>query len=256
MAARLYSIPGSHPSTTGRLLLERKRIPYRRVDLIPGISHLILRLLRFPGSTVPSLEIEGRRITGSREISRELDRMYPEPPLFPADPDAREAVEEAERWGDEVLQDLPRRIAWACMRRQPAAMMTYAEGARLGVPPALAARTAPLVARGSARYNRASDEAVRADLAALPAMLDRVDTLIADGVLGGEQPNAADFQIAASLRLLMTLGDLRPAVEARPGGALAKRLVPDFPGHVGPVLPAAWLEPLRAAAATAGARPT
>jgi hypothetical protein len=45
----------------------------------------------------------------------------------------------------------------------------------------------------------------------------------------------------------MTLDDLRSAIDGRPAGEMALRVVPDFPGHAGPILPAAWLEPLRAA---------
>ena len=48
-------------------------------------------------------------------------------------------------------------------------------------------------------------------------------------MLNGEQLNAADFQIAPSLGLAMTLDDLRPAIENRPAGALAKRVVPELP---------------------------
>jgi glutathione S-transferase len=95
--------------------------------------------------------------------------------------------------------------------------------------------------------NNADDEMVRAALAALPGQLQRVDDWIAEGVLGADPPNAADLQIAASLRLAMTLDDLRPALEDRPAGQLALHTVPDFPGHAPPVLPPAWLEPLRAA---------
>ena len=87
-----------------RRMLERKGIPYKRVDLMPVISRGALRAMRFPSNTVPSLKIDGRKLTGSREIARELDRIKPEPPLYPPDPDQRAAVEEAERWGDEVLQ--------------------------------------------------------------------------------------------------------------------------------------------------------
>jgi hypothetical protein len=97
--------------------------------------------------------------------------------------------------------------------------------------------------------NSADDETVRADLAALPAHLDKVDSWIAEGVLGADPPNAADFQIAASLRLAMTMDDLRPAIEERPAGGLALRLIPDFPGRAAPVLPPEWLAPLRQAAA-------
>jgi hypothetical protein len=46
----------------------------------------------------------------------------------------------------------------------------------------------------------------------------------------------------------MTLDDLRPAIASRPAGQLAERIDPDFPGRAPAILPAAWLEPLRAAA--------
>ena len=90
---------------------------------------------------------------------------------------------------------------------------------------------------------------MQADLAALPGMLDRVDGWIAEGVLGSEEPNAADFQIATSVRLLLTMEDLRPAIEDRPCAALARRVVPEFPGHIGPIFPREWLEPLTRASA-------
>lgn len=248
VAAKLYVIPGSHPSMAGRMMLERKRLPYKRRDLTPVVSHAVLKLLRFPGATVPSLQIEGRRLTGTRMISQELDRMYPEPPLFPAEPEQREAVEEAEQWGDEVLQPLPRRISWAVLTRAPKSMVSFTKGARLGLPPAMVGLSAPIIARWAARFNKVSDETIRADIAALPAAFDRVDRYIADGVIGGEEPNAADFQIASSLRLLMCMEDFRPALETRPAGELAMALIPDFPGQVPAVLPSEWLEPLRGAA--------
>jgi glutathione S-transferase len=63
-------------------------------------------------------------------------------------------------------------------------------------------------------------------------------------VIGGAEPNVADYQIAPSLRLMMTMDDLRPAIENRPAGKLAKRVVPEFPGHAPAILPQDWLEPL------------
>ena len=245
--ATLYVIPGSHPAMVARRMLELKGIPYKRVDLMPVISRGALRALRFPSNTVPSLKIGERKLTGSREIGRELDRIRPEPPLYPADPDQRAAVEDAERWGDEVLQAPVRRILWNVLKRDREPLRSYAEGAKLGVPIGLAIRTAAPIVAAAARMNAADDETVRADLAALPGQLQRVDDWIAEGVLGGDPLNAADLQIAASLRLAMTVDDLRPALEERPAGQLALRAVPDFPGHAPPVLPPAWLEPLRAA---------
>jgi glutathione S-transferase len=248
VGATLYVIPGSHPSMTARLMLEHKGIEYRRVDLIPVISKAVLRILGFRGITVPALKLDGQRIQGSSRIARELERLRPEPPLFPGDPEQRTVVQEAERWGDEVLQGSTRRMLWNAVRRDRSSIGTYAQGARLGIPVGVAARTSAPIIAASVRLNRAGDENVRADLAALPGTLERIDDWIADGVLEGESLNAADFQIATSLRLMMTLDDLRPAIEARPAGELAMRVVPAFPGRVGPVFPATWLEPLRDAA--------
>ena len=251
--AKLYVIPASHPSRTAMMMLDLKGIEYKRVDLMPVVAKGVLRAAGFPGVTVPALRIDGRRIQGSREIARELDRARPEPPLLPADPARRAAVEQAEAWGDEVLQPLARRVLWNALRRDRSPLVSYSQGARLGVPIELAVKTGqPLVAL-AARFAEATDERVRADLAALPGALQRIDDWIAEGVLGGEQPNAADLQIATSLRLLMTLQDVRDPIAARPAGELAMRIDPDYPGDAPPILPPAWLEPLRAATATQAA---
>ena len=244
MKARLFTIPASHPGWTVRLMLERKGISYTRIDLVKIVSMPVVRALGFPGSTVPALILDGKRIQGSRAIAHELDALVPEPPLFPADPAERKRVEKAETWGDEVLQGVARRLAWNLLAKDSGSVRSYLEGSRLGVPHAVAARTAPPIAKLAARFDRADDAHAIADLAALPELIDRVDGYIADGVIGGDEPNAADFQIAPSVALLMTLDDLRPHISERPAGALATRLVPDFPGRTPPAFPSHWLAPL------------
>jgi len=248
MAARLYALPASHPSLSAELMLRRKGIEYGRVDLVAAMHRPLLRALRFPGITVPALVVEGRRVQGSRAIARALDELRPEPPLFPADPERRAAVEEAERWGDEVLQSRPRRLAWWSLRRDRSGIRSFLEGARLPLPTGLAVATAAPIIWAASRYNHADDAAIRQDLAELPALIDHVDELIVQGVIGGSEPNAADFQIAPSVRLLMCFDDLRPSIENRPAGEHAVRVCPDFPGRIEPVLPADRPEALRAAA--------
>jgi glutathione S-transferase len=251
MDATLYVIPGSHPAQAVAAMLDRKGVPYKRVDLMPVVSRAVLKAMRFPGITIPSLRIEDRKLTGSRDISHALDELYPDPPLFPADPDRRAAVEEAEVWGERVLSDAVRRILWNAIKRDKAPLASFAEGARLGVPTKLAVATAAPIIWAEVKINDVTDAAVRDDLAALGSWLDQVDAWIADGVLGTDEPNAADFQIAAALRLAMTLQDLRGVIAERPAGRLAMRLIPDYPGDIPPVLPADWLGPLRAAKAPA-----
>jgi glutathione S-transferase len=76
----------------------------------------------------------------------------------------------------------------------------------------------------------------------VPEVLDHVDALISEGVIGAEQPNAADFQIATSVRALLQVEDLRPETQGRPAADLATRFLPEF-GTVFPagMLPAEWL---------------
>ena len=248
MGARLFVIPASHPATTAALMLEFKGIDYKRTDLMPVVAKGVLRAAGFPRVTVPALKIGDEKVQGSREIARALERIQPDPPLFPADPDKRAAVEDAERFGDAELQHPIRQLLWWGFRHDKESLRSYSEGAKLGVPIGLAIKTGgPLVAL-SARFNEANDDTARAALAVLPDLLDRVDAYIADGTIGGAQPNAADFQIATSIGLMLTLDDLKPLIEPRPAAALARRIVPDYPGHTPPILPPAWLPAAPAAA--------
>jgi glutathione S-transferase len=226
MRAKLYVVAASHPCWAAARALELKGIEFKRVELAPG-THFPIQKLRFGRRTVPGLVIDGERIGGSRPIMHRLDELVPEPPLYP---DGR--VEEAERWGEEVLQPVPRRLIWWGLRRRPAAILTYAADSRLPFPPFVTKALVPMIAPVEWWSNEISDDAVRADLQAIPGLLDRVDGLIADGVIGGERPNAADLQIGSSLALLATNEDLAPLLADRPSVRLARELFPDYPGKM------------------------
>jgi glutathione S-transferase len=101
---------------------------------------------------------------------------------------------------------------------------------------------APVVTRIEKRMNQATDATLQADLQALPEMLDRIDAWIADGVLGGDRPNAADLQIAPTILLMSTLADVRPLIAGRPAEAFARKWFDPFPGEIpAGTFPAAWL---------------
>lgn len=232
MKATLLRIPGSHPSVAAELMLKRKGIEVQRVDLVAAIHKPIVRAAGFPAPTVPAVFLDGQRLQGTATIARALDVLVPEPPLWPRDAELRATVERAERWGDIVLQPAARRLTWAALLRDRSTLGTFLVDARLGIPTDLALRTAAPVVWLSSYFSRVSESSLRRDLAALGGRLDHVDALIADGVIGGEEPNVADYQIASSVRLLLTLDDLKPAIEGRPAGELAVRVVPDFPGRI------------------------
>jgi glutathione S-transferase len=238
---RLYVLPGSHPCVAVEAALALKSIDYDRVVLLP-ISPVLIGPVRYGGTTVPGMRIDGERIVGSRAIMRRLDQARPEPPLLPPPGDPSYArVLEAERWGEEVLQSVPRRILDVAFLRRPETIESYAGEERLPLPRSLLRPALPLTARMMAIKNKASDEAARADLAALPGQLDRVDAWIEEGLLGGELPNAADLQIGSTIRLLMSIGDVRPEIEDRPSAGLT-RYFPQSSGEIpAGVLPADWL---------------
>lgn len=240
MKAKLYSLHISHPGTAVRRMLELKGIEHEVVDIWPGLQRASLRMHGFRGGTVPALRLEGRRIQGSTAISRALEELVPDPPLFPADPGLRRRVEEVEEWGEKELQEIPRRaIRWGLVRRV-SLRRWLAEDA--DVPgPRLAAATGGPTARYYARASHASDERVREDLRRLPELLDEADALLAEDVIGPERQNAATFQVLSTVRLLDEMEDLRGVVHGRPVAAAARTVFPEFPGPVPAFLPPDWL---------------
>jgi glutathione S-transferase len=238
---KLYSLPGSHPCAAVEAALKLKSIDYDRVDLLP-MSQLLIGRLRYGGATVPGMRLNGERLVGSRPIMRRLDELVPEPSLLPPPGDPTYArVLEAERWGDDVFQSVPRRLIDAAFLRRPRAMESYVGDAKLPLPPVLMRPAMPLTARLMAMRNKVNDASARADLAALPAQLDRIDGWIAEGLLSGDTPNAADLQIGSTIRLLMSIGDVRPLIAGRPAATLTRWFEP-LVGEVEPgTLPADWL---------------
>jgi len=226
MGIKLYGTKPSPPSHSVRLMLESKGLDYEAIWLLPGVHPALLRTRGFRSGTVPAIKLDGRKLQQSRAISRALEEIRPDPPLFPADPDERREVEEAERWGDEVLQDVPRRIVrWLSVHRPETREMIARE---IGVP---LPRFAAWINAPSARYmaNKVdSDREINNAIGAVGEVLDHVDELIEQGVIGGEVPNAADFQIATSVRALLTVRDLDRATHGRPAAEHAMRLVPKF----------------------------
>jgi glutathione S-transferase len=230
--ATLFGIPASHPVRAAELMLQHKGIDYRRIDLVTVAHRPLLRVLGFARKTVPAVRIDGAKVQGTTEIALALDALVPSPPLFPADPERRAAVVEADRWGNEVLQPVPRRLIWNALKHDRSTMATYLEGSRTGIPTPIAARSTAPIAAAARRFNRATDENARRDLEALPGLLDHVDELIEKGVIGGAERNAADYQIATSISLMLTMDDLRPMIEGRPAERLARELVHHQPGHI------------------------
>ena len=237
-ALKLHVLPPSHPCMTAETALRLKGLEFERVDLTPGAHNEEMEKLYGDGHrTVPGLSLDDERVHGSRAILARLEELAPSPALYPAP--IADRVREAERWGDDELQDLGRRLPWGAMHFRPEALGSFG-----GTGPLDPAGTDFAIgfARSSWKYHRISAERLAEDLAGLPAKLDHADALVAEGILGGEQPTAADLQIGATLRVLSTVGDLAPLLEGRPAVDAARRLFPDYSGAIpAGAFPGGWV---------------
>jgi glutathione S-transferase len=245
---KLYVIPGSHACRAAMLMLDHKRIPYEPKEFVTLSHPLMARLHGFDArgetrtaggkrtfglrvgdrlGTVPGLNADGEKISTNHAIARFLDERHPDPPLFPADPAKRARVEEAERWANGPLQMAARRILGAAIRRDPEAFGRSAGDGRLGYLLYKRERTRRIVIPWLAgSVFAASPNPERDPAHELPAMLDRIDAWIAEGVLGGERLGAADFMVAPSLALILYRQDVEPMFEGRPALELVDRLLP------------------------------
>jgi glutathione S-transferase len=227
----------SHPSQAARAMLDLKGVDHRLATVLPGTQRIHLRLAGFRRGTVPALKLDGRRVQGSRAIARALEQARPDPPLFPADPQACARADEAERWGDEELQMVPRVILRWGLVRHAELRRWLAEESKVPAP-GVAAHTSTPAAIYYARAVGADEAAVRRHLADLPLTLDRADALLADGVLETDPPNAAALQVLCSIRALDAFADLHDQVAARPSAAAARAIFPSYPEPVPRFLPA------------------
>src|SRR3954468_15373235 len=233
-----HVLPPSHPCATVETALKLKGLQYEKVELQAGPHVEKMQQIYGEGRhTVPGLLIDDEPVHGSNAILERLEQLAPEPSLYPAG--LAEAVRTAAQWGDEELQDLGRRLPWGALHFRPEAMGTFA-----GAGPLDPAGTdfAMRVVRASWKYHRISAVRLAEDLAGLPAKLAHVDGYVAEGVLAGTAPNAADLQIGATLSVLLTVGDVRPLIEGRPAEHVARKWFDDRPGLLpAGAFPAGWV---------------
>jgi glutathione S-transferase len=234
----LHAMPPSHPCMTAEAALRLKGLEYERVDLTPGAHVTEMAAIYGEGhTTVPGLLVDDEPVHGSRPILARLEELAPSPALFP-EPIA-DAVREAERWGDEQLQDLGRRLPWGALHFRPEALGTFGGGGALD--PAGTDFAIGYVRQGW-KYHEITAARLADDLSGLPAKLDHVDQLAAGGVIGGEEPNAADLQIGATLRVLLSVGDLQPLLSDRPCETIARRWFANYPAAIpSGAFPAGWV---------------
>src|SRR5437016_5842582 len=100
----LFHLKPSHYNEKVRWALDYKGIAHRRVHPMPG-AHMVIAfaLTRGRVTTCPVLKLEGKAIGDSTRIIEALEKHFPDPPLYPADPEERERALALEDFFDEEL---------------------------------------------------------------------------------------------------------------------------------------------------------
>jgi glutathione S-transferase len=101
-APLLWHLKVSNFNEKARWALDYKEVPHVRRAAVPGQHRKIAKRLAGT-STFPVLELDGEVIGDSTEIIAALERRFPEPPLYPTDPDERRRALELEGLFDEQL---------------------------------------------------------------------------------------------------------------------------------------------------------
>jgi len=177
-----------------RSVLSYKGVPYERVPVLgPSLMEL---LRRSEVRKVPALDIDGRLLIDSTDIAHELERLFPMPPILPADTRLQGLSHALEDWADEALYFLGLYFQWLEPRGKPMVRKAFGAtplgiGARLFYQRRIAAQ---LRGQGTGRKSAghiASD--LRRELAALTGML------VGQPFLLGAQPYLCDFAVNAQL---------------------------------------------------------
>jgi len=135
MTVKLYQFCISHYAEKVRWALDYKGINYQPVNLLPGQHVKSIRALTKAESSVPVLDHDGQIIQGSAQILDYLDQAFPERPLAPESPDAREQVLALEKKLDDLAGPAIRTWIYHYFLQRPKVVI-------------------PLLAAGTPFYNR------------------------------------------------------------------------------------------------------
>lgn len=119
MALQLYQFAISHYCEKVRWALDYKGLNYQAFMLLPGQHVGKVKKLGASASSVPVLVHDGHCVQESARILDYLDETFPDQPLTPSDPAAREKAEEWERRMDEELGPAVRCYAYHYFLQRP-----------------------------------------------------------------------------------------------------------------------------------------
>ena len=201
MGITLWHVPISHYSEKVRWALDHKRVPHARRAVLGGFHPLVTAIVtRGRHQTVPALSIDGKGIGDSTAIIAELERRFPDPPLYPADREERQRALELEEFFDEELGPYLRRMAYHELTADPEALkeLTFVQ-TPWATERTVGAMSPVLTWFLDARFTTRDAERAREAADKVTAALDRLEQELADGreFLVGGALSVADITAAS-----------------------------------------------------------
>ena len=219
----LWHIEISHYNEKARWALDYKRIAHRRRAL-PGGAHMLaaLGLTHGHSTTFPLLVLDGEAIGDSTAIIGALESRWPDPPLYPDDPQERRRALDLEDYFDEELGPAIRLVGWHEMTGDPERLATLVQRSLppqlRGTPAASAVAARYAAAFTGLRYGVRSEEAAERSRAKVISALDHLEAeLDGNHYLVGERFSVADLA-AASLFYPLVLPPEGPDLGDPPEG--------------------------------------
>ncbi|HIK46255.1 MAG TPA: glutathione S-transferase family protein [Leptolyngbyaceae cyanobacterium M65_K2018_010] len=198
----LYQFEASTFSEKVRLILDYKQLPYRKVEVTPGVGQV--EIFQMSGQRqVPVLKDKEQVIADSTAIALYLDRTYPDRPLLPEDPKSRGLCLALEEWADEAIVPKARKVMVGAFKQHPnfrTALLPASTPEPLrNLVGALPGDVLNLVGTGigfGPDDIKGAAAALKQSLEALCLMLQGSPYLL------GNQPTLADFAVAAATMYL------------------------------------------------------
>jgi glutathione S-transferase len=192
----LWHLEISHYNEKVRWALDYKGVAHARRAVTPGLQELTARRLR-AGRTVPVLEMDGHAIGDSTQIIEEIERRWPEPPLYPADPEERSRALELEDYFDEQCGHDLRRVLFSDNLAEPEKFFAMLYGTDQ---PRMLKTLGPAFCQVVKKRFRIRPETVEKSRQAVRAALGEIEAAAGpSGYLVGELFTVADLTAASIL---------------------------------------------------------
>lgn len=193
----LYQFELSHYCEKVRLILDYKGLPYRKIEVTPGIGQL--DVFRLSGQRqVPVLKDGNETIADSTAIAFYLDQKYPDRPIIPTDPQQRALCLIMEEWADESIGMNSRKLLLGSLGQDPsfrsAVLPTSAPSFLKNLVESVPREAFDILGMGggfSPDTVKTARKAMQHNLEALSLILSDKPYLITD------HPTLADFAVAA-----------------------------------------------------------